>query len=66
MFAWAKSAEPMDQLRAAITLANMSYWDNPIETFKEYVIRTYKEAVLDAVEHRSGQLVRDKLRNLLL
>jgi hypothetical protein len=65
-FAWAKSDDPMDQLRAAITIVNMSYWDHPIETFKEYVIRTYKEAVLDAVEHRNGQLVRDKLRNLLL
>ena len=65
LFAWAKSDEPMDQLRAAITLANMSYWDNPIETFKEYVIRTYRQAVLDVVEHRTGTLVRDKLRKFL-
>lgn len=64
-FAWAKSDDSMDQLRAAITIVNMSYWEHPANVFKEYVIRTYKEAVLDAVEHRNGQLVRDKLRNLL-
>lgn len=65
-FAWAKSDDAMDQLRAVITVVNMSHWDHPADTFKEYVIRTYKQAVLDAVEHRDGRLVRDRLRNLLL
>ena len=67
LFNWAASTDPMDQLRAAITLSYMSYSGaNPIETLKEYVVRTYKEAVLDVVEHRDGKLVKDRLKRFLI
>lgn len=65
-FSWAASTDPMDQLRAAITITRMAYWgQNPLEVFQEYVIRTYKDAVLHATEHREGKFVTDRLRRLI-
>lgn len=65
-FEWAASSDPMDHLRATITLNWVGNGENPIETFKEYVVRTYKERVLDKVEHREGKLVKDRLKLWLL
>lgn len=65
-FSWAASTDPMDQLRAAITLNGLTYWgQNPMDSFKEYVIRTYKQAVLHATEHRDGKFATDRLRRLI-
>jgi hypothetical protein len=66
-FAWARSDDPMNKLRAAITLNSVTYWaGDPIESFKEYVIRTYKQDVLDCVQHTDGKLVKDRLRRFLM
>lgn len=65
-FEWAASSDPMDHLRAAITLNNVSYNQSPVESFKEYVVRTYKEGVLDKVEHREGKLVKDRMKLWLM
>ena len=65
-FNWARSDDPMDHLRAAITLTGMAGWHGaPLATFKEFLIRHYHRDVLDAVEHRSGNKVKDRLRRLI-
>lgn len=66
-FQWVQSEDATDMLKAAVVLHhNCSYRADPLATLREYVLRTYGEAVVDKYEHRDGKLVRDRLRNYFL
>lgn len=66
-FQWVQSEDATDMLKAAVVLQHhCSYRADPLSTFREYVLRTYGEAVVDKYEHRGGKLVRDRLRNYFL
>lgn len=67
LFNWVMSDDPMNMLRALITLnEHTRYGTDPIEALKEYMIRYAPTKYLIPQEHKEGRLVRDKYARFIL
>jgi hypothetical protein len=66
MFALATSDDPMDKLRAAITLCHNANWGTtPRQAFMEHLMRMRPDDLFDKREHREGRLVTDRYRRFM-